>query len=525
MVLINRTITSNKINKVNKKNVVVLAFFLVEFLIGILAFSNIPILIILAIVPPVMSFAYLQLKLVKKDEYKRESTDNADGKMGNKIQVPFFLFGVIFVPVAVAITILAYNSYYSEPLGVLYFSFSVLTYLALVLSFMLTIFFVPLAIHNANNNVSVRTRTWNCVLLSIVVPAYNEGKNLKATLESLIEADYDNKEIIVVDDGSTDNTYYIASEYSRRLPQGRFSVLSKHHGGKSTSINYGIRYSKGEVVAVIDADCKIERNSLKEIAKEIQKPGVIAVAGGVKILNRINLLTSCQAMEYMISINVHRRAFGSSGITLIVPGPLGAFYKKELIERGLFDNNTLTEDFDITMKMLKTGGKVPEIVAQSYTNAPSSLRDLYRQRSRWYKGAFQTLLKHKGVMSVSKYGILGEFLYPIKLLSFLALPFFDLILIAFSIIGFFTGEWIFPLIWISLYLSWQFLMSIISIMLDEEKNWRLALYTPFFVIGYRQFIDFLIVKSIIQILLIKRIKQRHGGPQTKDVSKRDVWDG
>ena len=78
---------------------------------------------------------------------------------------------------------------------------------------------------------------------------------------------------------------------------------------------------KEKLVTVIDADCKIERNALKEIVKEMQKPGVIAVAGGVKILNRINLLTSCQAMEYMISINVHRRAFGSSGITLIVPGP------------------------------------------------------------------------------------------------------------------------------------------------------------------------------------------------------------
>jgi poly-beta-1,6-N-acetyl-D-glucosamine synthase len=504
--------------------VLVIAFFSIEFLIGIFAFSNIPVLILLAIVPPVLSFAYLQLKLVNKNERKKNSSSTTDGKQRSKMRVPFFLFSVIFIPITIAIAVLAYISYYSEPLGVLYFCFSALSFLALVLSFMLTIFIVPLAIHNAKSGASVRTRTWDQALLSIIVPAHNEEKNLKATLESLIETDYDNKEIIVVDDGSTDNTYHIASQFTKRLPQGRFSVLSKHNGGKSAAINYGIRYSKGEIIAVIDADCKLERNSLKEIANEFQKPGVIAVAGGVKILNRVNLLTSCQAMEYMISINVHRRAFGSSGITLIVPGPLGAFYKKQMIERGLFDNDTLTEDFDVTMKMLKTGGKVPEIVAQSYTNAPSTLSDLYRQRSRWCKGAFQTLLKHKGVMTVSKYGILGEFLYPIKLLSFLALPFFDITLIAFSVIGFVTGEWIFPLIWISLYLCWQFLMSIISIMLDREKNWKLVLYTPLFVIGYRQFIDFLIVKSIIQLLVIKRIKEWFMGSQTTDMSKRErLW--
>ena len=508
----------------NRKNAVVFASFSTEVLIGIFAFSNIPILIVLAIVPPVLSFAYLQLKLVNGNEHKRKRSNNNGGQQRIKVRVPFFLFGVIFIPIAIAITILAYISYYSEPLGVLYFCFSVLTFLALVLSFMLTIFFVPLAIHNANNKVFVRTRTWDQALLSIIIPAYNEEKNLKTTLESLIETDYNNKEIIVVDDGSTDNTYHIASQFTKRLTQGRFSVLRKRNGGKSTAINYGIRCSKGEIIAVIDADCKLERNSLKEIAEEFQKPGVIAVAGGVKILNRVNLLTSCQAMEYMISINVHRRAFGSSGITLIVPGPLGAFYKKQIIERGLFDNDTLTEDFDITMKMLKTGGKVPEVVAQSYTNAPTTLKGLYRQRSRWYKGAFQTLLKHKGVMSVSKYGILGEFFYPIKLLSFLAHPFFDITLIAFTVIGFVTGEWIFPLVWISLYLCWQFLMSIISIMLDKEKNWKLVLYTPLFVIGYRQFIDFLIVKSIIQLLLIKRIKEWIIGSQTNDASKREhVW--
>ena len=500
MTLRQKEAASKKDRTNRRRNVIVFVFFFLELLIGIFAFSNVPILLILAIIPPIMSFTYLQLKLIKEKEHLRKNAASYGDKR-IKMKIPKFLAGFVFIPIAVAITILAYNSYYFEPLGILYFLYSVLSFLALVLSFMLTIFFVPLAIHSTNNTSTATDSPRIYPLLSIIVPAYNEEENLKGTLESLIEADYSNKEIIVVNDGSTDNTYHIASKYSNRLSQGKFSVLNKTKGGKSTAVNFGIRYSKGEIVVVIDADSRIERNALKEIAREIQRPGVIAVAGGVKILNRTNLLTHCQELEYMISINVHRRAFGSSGITLIVPGPLGAFSKKAVVERGLFDNNTFTEDFDTTMKMLKTGGAVPEIYAQSYTNAPETLRNLYQQRSRWYKGAFQTLLKHKGVMYASKYGILGEFLYPIKLLSFLVLPFFDWLLITFSAIGILTGEWIFPLVWISLYLCWQSLMSILSFMLAKEKNWLLVSYTPLFVIGYRQFIDFLIVKSIIQVLL------------------------
>ena len=489
------TISSNQHARLDKKkkDLLLFVFITLELSVGIVAFSNNLIIVFLAVGPSIISFVSLRKKHVKKNKFRGASTET-------KKRLPIFLFGAILTPILLGMLFLVYDHDSYEPIGFMSLYFYALIFLTLVFAFMLTIFFIPLAIYNVENRATPAFSGMRYPLLSIIVPAYNEQKNLGGTLESIIEADYANKEIIVVDDGSTDNTYSIAFKHLGSLPLGRSSILRKSNGGKAGAINYGIRYARGEIIAVIDADCRIERLSLKEIVREFQKTGVVAVAGGVKISNRINMLTRCQALEYMISINVHRRAFGSSGITLIVPGPLGAFSKKALLERGLFDNNTSTEDFDVTMKMLKSGGDVPEIIAQSYTRAPTSIRELYIQRDRWYNGAFQTLLKHRGVLTMPRYGILREFLFPIKMLSFLVFPFFDMLVVASTVVAIITGAWIFPFAWISLYLCWQILVSVISIMLDGGRDWRLAIYAPFFVIGYRHFIDFIIIKSIFEVL-------------------------
>ena len=462
---------------------------IIEFIIGIVAFSNNVTVIFLALVPSIASYARLRIKLAQ-----REKQSSNVKEMESKRKIPIFLFVAVISPILVGVAILAFN----EPKQFLTIFYDVLIFLILALTFLMTIFFVPLAIYSMKRKLGFVGKGYP--VLSVIVPAYNEQASLDGTINSILETDYNNMEIIVIDDGSTDDTYYVASKYSKSLPNGRFSVLRRPNGGKAAAINYGILYSRGEIIVVVDADCKVERSSLNEIAGEFRKPGVIAVAGGVKISNCTNLLTNCQALEYLISINIHRRAFGSSGITLIVPGPLGAFRKKPLIERGLFDNNTSTEDFDVTMKMLRSGGQVPEIVAQSYTDAPSSLKELYVQRNRWYNGAFRTLIKHKGVLATSRYDVLGEFLFPIKFFSFIIFPFFDILILIFTFVAILNNIWMFPALWISLYLCWQFLVTIVAIILGGEKNWRLAIYAPLFVIGYRHFIDFVMMKAIFEVL-------------------------
>lgn len=188
-------------------------------------------------------------------------------------------------------------------------------------------------------------------LVSIIVPAYNEERVIARTLESLVEADYPNKEIIIVDDGSTDNTLAIASSYEKF----GIRVYHKENGGKHSALNYGIRLSKGEIIVTVDADSIVGRDAIKGLVKKFRSEEVSAVCGNIKVLNRMNWVTKCQALEYIASINIFRRAFDLFGAVAVVPGALGAFRRSVLEAGGLYDPDTIVEDFDTTVKTLKAG--------------------------------------------------------------------------------------------------------------------------------------------------------------------------
>jgi cellulose synthase/poly-beta-1,6-N-acetylglucosamine synthase-like glycosyltransferase len=188
---------------------------------------------------------------------------------------------------------------------------------------------------------------------------------------------------------------------------------------------------------------------------------------------------------------------------LIIPGPLGAFKRKAVLERGLCDKDTLTEDFDVTLKLLKSGRKVAEASSKSYTTVPTTLMDLYRQKSRWTKGAIQTLVKHKDILSNTKHGIVRIFLFPIKLLSLLVMPIFDAILIGFTAQAILSNSLIFPAIWFGLFIYFYSLLSIVAIMVQKQKDSTLLLYIPFMSFVYRQIIDIIIIRTIIDVLLQK----------------------
>jgi cellulose synthase/poly-beta-1,6-N-acetylglucosamine synthase-like glycosyltransferase len=228
--------------------------------------------------------------------------------------------------------------------------------------------------------------------VNILVPAYNEESCIADTLESLVEACYPNKEIIVVDDGSTDRTVKIAMQYASE----GVKVFSKENGGKFSALNYGLALSDGDLIIIVDADSIIERRAIKELVKKFENPDVVAVCGNIKVLNRNNFLTKCQALEYIFSINIMKRALDTFGSITVVPGALGAFRKGTLTAGGSYDKDTLTEDFDTTLKVLKSGKVVQASShASAYTEAPETMRDLYKQRMRWYRGNYQTISKHR----------------------------------------------------------------------------------------------------------------------------------
>jgi biofilm PGA synthesis N-glycosyltransferase PgaC len=414
-----------------------------------------------------------------------------------RIQIPFILFGILVIPVIATVSISIIYSYEI---------YLVIISLLMPLTFINVMFYLPIAIYEKflNKNVHNNRILTSIPTISIIVPAYNEQENIKRTLDSIIESDYPAKEIIVVDDGSTDLTYAIASQYMQTSKRCKITVMRKQNGGKVSAINYALRFAVGEIIIVIDADSIIERNTLKETAKEFQRPDVIAVAGEVKVLNPSNFLTNCTALELVLGANLLRPAFSLLGIVMVVPGALGAFSKKRIMRCGLYDRDTIAEDFDITVKIAKGGGKIVGISAISYTQAPTTLKAFYKQRSRWYRGIFQTLLKHNDAMTSGRYGMLNRVGYPITVLMFLIPPFLDMIVIALTVLAIVEGlpvSFIFAFV---LFFSFQFVLCGIAIMMEKNKKWKLILYAPFSIVGYKQIINFIVIKSIFDIMKQRR---------------------
>jgi cellulose synthase/poly-beta-1,6-N-acetylglucosamine synthase-like glycosyltransferase len=249
--------------------------------------------------------------------------------------------------------------------------------------------------------------------VSVIVPARNEGEHIQSTLESLLESDYPNMEVIVVDDGSTDDTYLKASHYATK-PNVKVVRRNVASGSKARAICYGMLFTRGEIIIVVDGDTIVERNSIKELVKPlIEDSRVVGVAGNVKVLNRRSLLTKLQAYEYMVSMELGRRWQGLISGILVIPGAFGAFRREVLESLGRMHSDTITEDFDLTVMLQKTRGRLmfsPKAVAWTY--APEDWRKWIRQRIRWSAGQFQVYRKHSDVFFKRRLGLFGWIIAP-----------------------------------------------------------------------------------------------------------------
>jgi len=232
--------------------------------------------------------------------------------------------------------------------------------------------------------------------ISLLVPAYNEGRVIESALKSLLELDYPHYEIIVVDDGSTDDTLANASRMAGEYGGCRVRVTTKKNGGKASALNAGLAMAEHPIVLCMDADSRLESGTLKSAVVHFRDPSVGAVAGNVKVVNRRNLWTRLQALEYVEGLNMARRAQGFLNAVNIVPGPIGLFRRDVLLAVGGYDRDTFAEDADLTLKILTAGWKIRyEPRAVAWTEAPERLVDLIQQRYRWTRGILQALAKHK----------------------------------------------------------------------------------------------------------------------------------
>lgn len=239
--------------------------------------------------------------------------------------------------------------------------------------------------------------------VSIIVPVYNEGKVIKKSVLSLLHLDYKNYEIIIVNDGSSDETKKIAESlvgYQQGIHNKiKVSLINQPNLGKARALNAGIYYSKADFVLCMDGDSQLAPDSLKFAVRHFKNPQIGAVAGNVKVLNRKKFFTDLQALEYIEGLNMARSAQSYIRLVNIIPGPIGLFRRKALEQTGYYSSDTFAEDADLTLKLLAKNWKIYyEPKAVSYTEAPVTLQQLLKQRYRWTRGILQSIRKHKKLL-------------------------------------------------------------------------------------------------------------------------------
>ena len=248
-------------------------------------------------------------------------------------------------------------------------------------------------------------------LVGVIVPAYNEAKVIGQTIHSLLRSNYPNLDIVVMDDGSKDSTWQRAVEAAGGDPRVR--VLHRPNRGKAKALDLGMQKAQAEVVVILDADTIIHPEAISRLVRHFADPKVGAVAGNAKVGNRINLLTRWQALEYVTSQNLDRRAFALLNCITVVPGAIGAWRREAILRAGRFPEDTLAEDADLTLAILELGYRIPyEDGAIAYTEAPDNVRGLLKQRFRWMLGTFQAAWKHGHAAFKPRYRALGLIAIP-----------------------------------------------------------------------------------------------------------------
>ncbi len=370
--------------------------------------------------------------------------------------------------------------------------------------------------------------------VSVVIPCYNEEKNISSCLDAVYNLDYPKEkiEVIAVDDGSKDNTFNILKEYKKN--HKNLNIAKGRHEGKSASLNLGIKKAKHEIILTVDADTIIEKESLKKLVMPFADKNVGATNGSCVAKNSGSIISIFQKIEYHYN-NLIRRSFSvlfKNGIWFF-----GAFacYRKSVLKKiGYFKKDTMTEDMDTALEIYSAGYRTINVHdALGHTIVPSSMRELYKQRIRWWAGVLQSLNKNKNLFSIkSSPSIIFLFVnqYWWSFFALISLPligyqvyywlpyntgsFSELFMYLFrwfSLLGPAYVIYKIPEWGISLYSIFGVLSGIISVFLIVKAVYMFRdrlhlknLFAIFFYFPYTIILNIIITMSLIKIIFLKK---------------------
>ena len=350
-------------------------------------------------------------------------------------------------------------------------------------------------------------------MVTAIVPAYNEEKVICRTIKSLLASDYSNFEVVVVNDGSSDATYERVVETFGREPHVR--ILTKPNGGKAKALNFGIHQSRADIVVALDADTLFQSDAIRNMVRHFADPRVAAVAGNTKVGNRLNVLTRWQALEYITSQNLDRRAFELLNCIAVVPGAIGAWRRDLLLKAGGFSEDTLAEDADVTLSILRMGYRINyEDDAVALTEAPDTVRGFLKQRFRWMYGTLQAAWKHRDTLFRPRFGTLGLVALPniliFQILFPLISPVMDFLML-WSVAA--TGLRLYQhpldqadtgfgrvLFYYAFFLLLDFGTASYAFLLERKEDWRLLSWLFWQRFLYRQLMYYVAIKSTITAL-------------------------
>lgn len=335
--------------------------------------------------------------------------------------------------------------------------------------------------------------------VSVIVPAYNEEENIAATIDSILQTRRRRLELLVVDDGSTDGTKKVVLKLQKKYP-GKIHLITQKNSGKAAALNNGLRHARYGVSVAVDGDTIFTPDTINHLVRPLGDPTVGAVAGKIYATQPNSLISSFQYLEYVIAQNIDKLAFSAINAIGVVPGPVGAWRTKLLLELGGYSDDTLVEDKDMTLTVLAAGKRIlyePRAIA--LTETPFRMRDFVKQRSRWIFGTIQCTIKHKWHFLNPFSGSLGLVVMPNTLVYTLILP------LLYPIMDILLFSWILfnrsneTLLLFGLFTAIDLIYALFGILGEKQKR-KLILWLPLQRLFYRVVVYYVVVISLIRVI-------------------------